>query len=321
MAAAAAGKASKAGREPRVLSIQSHVVTGYVGNRSATFPLQVLGFEVDAINSVQFSNHTGYPSFTGQKLSAEELWELFSGLERSGLLEQYTHLLTGYVGSAEFLRTVLKIVKRLRDINPELVYVCDPVLGDDGKLYVPADLVPIYRDELVPLADVVAPNAFEVEQLTGCSLTSVSDCQHAAGMLHACGVPKVVFTSFHTGSADISIFGSFRAAGSSSSDAPEAFLIQVPHVEQQFTGTGDLFSALILAWTHLLGGDLAGAVERATATLQAVIVRTFERSAGSSDMRARELALVQSKKDIEEPSIKSPAQPITACACGDAGGF
>ena len=129
-----AQKQASASEEGRVLSIQSHVVHGHVGNKSAVFPLQLLGFEVDPINSVQFSNHTGYSKgFRGQVLQGDQLWELVEGLDANELLS-YTHLLTGYIGSKSFLETVLRVLRRLREVNPDLIYVCDPVLGDNGKL-------------------------------------------------------------------------------------------------------------------------------------------------------------------------------------------
>ena len=106
---------------PRVLSIQSHVVHGYVGSKCAVLPLNRLGLEVDAINSVQFSNHTGYPQFNGQVLDGADLTELVEGLEANGLLE-YTHLLTGYIGSLSLLETIASVVRRLRQINPNLIY-------------------------------------------------------------------------------------------------------------------------------------------------------------------------------------------------------
>nr|DAD35645.1 TPA_asm: hypothetical protein HUJ06_006285 [Nelumbo nucifera] len=105
----------------RVLSIQSHTVQGYVGNKSAIFPLQLLGYDVDPINSVQFSNHTGYPTFKGQVLNGQQLWDLIEGLEANDLL-YYTHLSTGYIGSISFLETVLKVVDKLRSVNPKLMY-------------------------------------------------------------------------------------------------------------------------------------------------------------------------------------------------------
>ncbi|KAL4579919.1 hypothetical protein LXL04_016089 [Taraxacum kok-saghyz] len=157
----------------RVLSIQSHTVQGYVGNKSAVFPLQLLGYDVDPIMSVQFSNHTGYPTFRGQVLNGKQLWELIEGLEANNLL-YYTHLSTGYFGSVSFLENVLEVVKKLRSINPSLTYVCDPVMGDEGKLYI-----------------------FEVEQLTGSRIASEEDGREACRHLHAAGPSKVVITSMN----------------------------------------------------------------------------------------------------------------------------
>ena len=168
-----------------VLSVQSHVVHGYVGNKSAVFPLQLLGFEVDAVNSVQFCCHTGYPKFGGQVLGGEELWSLVAGLDANGLAASYSHLLTGYIGSATFLRTVIRLVGLLRErCGRDLVYVCDPVLGDHGKLYVPEELVAIYRAEVVPLATLLTPNQFECELLTGVNVASEADAVRACDALH-----------------------------------------------------------------------------------------------------------------------------------------
>ncbi|KAH7423893.1 hypothetical protein KP509_12G079400 [Ceratopteris richardii] len=154
----------------RVLSIQSHTVQGYVGNKAAVFPLQLLGFDVDPINSVQFSNHTGYPVCRGQVLNGDELWSLIEGLEANGLL-YYTHLLTGYIGSLSFLNCVLRVVEKLRSVNPDLIYVCDPVMGDEGTFYIPQNLVPVYAEKVLQLASIVTPNQFEAEKLTGCRNT------------------------------------------------------------------------------------------------------------------------------------------------------
>jgi pyridoxine kinase len=119
-------------------------VHGYVGNKSAVFPLQLLGFDVDPLHSVQLSNHTAYSAFKGQVLTGEDMSKIVDGLRTNGLLS-YSHILTGYVSSASFLRCIVSTVASIRAVNPSAVYVCDPVMGDHGKLYVPADLVPIYR--------------------------------------------------------------------------------------------------------------------------------------------------------------------------------
>ncbi|CAI9097076.1 OLC1v1033381C2 [Oldenlandia corymbosa var. corymbosa] len=180
----------------RVLSIQSHTVQGYVGNKSAVFPLQLLGYDVDPINSVQFSNHTGYPTFKGQVLNGQQLWELVEGLEANDLL-YYTHLLTGYIGSVSFLNTVLKVVDKLRSVNPKLTYVCDPVMGDEGKLYVPLELVSVYREKVVPVASMLTPNQFEAEQLTNFRIVTEQHGREACNILHAAGPSKVVITSIN----------------------------------------------------------------------------------------------------------------------------
>ncbi|MCD7456391.1 hypothetical protein HAX54_031623 [Datura stramonium] len=132
----------------------------------------------------QLENSAGYPTFKGQVLNGEQLWELIEGLEANDLL-YYTHLLTGYIGSVSFLNTVLKVVDKLRSVNPKLTYVCDPVMGDEGKLYVPPELVAVYREKVVPVASMLTPNQFEAEQLTGSSITSEKDGQEACNILHA----------------------------------------------------------------------------------------------------------------------------------------
>ncbi|KAL2103147.1 hypothetical protein ACEWY4_000015 [Coilia grayii] len=157
--------------ECRVLSVQSHVVRGYVGNKSASFPLQVLGFEVDSINSVQFSNHTGYEHWRGQVLNADELQSLYEGLQLNQLTH-YDYILTGYCRDESFLQRVVDIIQELRNNNPNLVYVCDPVMGDHGSMYVPEVLLPVYREKVLPIADILTPNQFEAELLTGKKITS-----------------------------------------------------------------------------------------------------------------------------------------------------
>jgi pyridoxine kinase len=183
---------------PKVLSIQSHVVSGYVGNKSATFPLQLLGFEVDAINSVQFCNHTGYKKVAGQILSEKDLDDLAGGLQQNGL-DFYSHLLTGYIGAESFLRRVCSLVKHLKSVNPNLIYVCDPVMGDNGKMYVPDDLLPVYKNLVLPLADIITPNQFEVELLTDVKINNVDDAWKAVDVLHSKGCRTVVVSSTELG--------------------------------------------------------------------------------------------------------------------------
>lgn len=162
--AAAVSMSAQRSAPPRVLSIQSHVVHGCVGNRAATLPLQLLGVETDVLNTVQYSNHVGYGSFAGEKLSGEQVWALLQGMHTNGLLAP-DRLLTGYMGSAEAVRAVVKALPLLREARPDFQYWCDPVLGDNGRLYVPPALVDTYREEVVPYAHALLPNQFEAELL------------------------------------------------------------------------------------------------------------------------------------------------------------
>ncbi|CAH2079682.1 unnamed protein product [Thlaspi arvense] len=233
----------------RVLSIQSHTVQGYVGNKSAVFPLQLLGYDVDPINSVQFSNHTGYPTFKGQVLNGEQLWDLIEGLEANDLLF-YTHLLTGYIGSVSFLNTILEVINKLRSVNPNLTYVCDPVMGDEGKLYVPEELVQVYREKVVPLASMLTPNQFEAEKLTGLRIVTLDfslvmvpysskcyrinseeDGREACSILHAAGPSKVVITSITIGGILLLIGSHQKEKG----QKPDQFKILIHKIPAYFT--------------------------------------------------------------------------------------
>eukprot|EP00053_Salpingoeca_punica_P007285 m.66932 g.66932 ORF g.66932 m.66932 type:complete len:296 (-) comp14084_c0_seq3:226-1113(-) len=285
----------------RVLSIQSHVVSGYVGNKAATFPLQVLGFDVDAVNSVQFSNHTGYSSWTGAKLDDDGLWKLFEGLERNDLAH-YTHLLTGYIGSAAVLRTVARIARRLKEINPDLIYVCDPVMGDHGKLYVPQESVEVYKSELLSLATVVKPNFFEAELLTGLKVhdeTSGKECLRALQAKFP-SVSTAIISSIHT-DTEVIVLGAHRQSATAATTTN--FRLSFPRLDAPFTGTGDLFSALLLAWAVQHPDQPHVAVEKCIASIQAVLRRTIEHRGSSTRTQDCELQLIQSKADIENPSV------------------
>ncbi|KAF8399022.1 hypothetical protein HHK36_014888 [Tetracentron sinense] len=300
----------------RVLSIQSHTVQGYVGNKSAVFPLQLLGYDVDPINSVQFSNHTGklllslhsnrYPTFRGQVLNGQQLWDLIEGLEANDLL-YYTHLLTGYIGSVSFLNTVLEVVNKLRSINPRLVYVCDPVMGDEGKLYVPPELVSVYREKVVAVASMLTPNQFEAEQLTGFRITSERDGLEACKILHSAGPSKVVITSIHL-DGSILLIGSHQKA---KSQPPEQFKIVIPKIPAYFTGTGDLVTALLLGWSNKYPDNLDRAAELAVSSLQALLQRTvndYKRAGFDPQSSSLEIRLIQSQEDIRNPQVSFRAE-------------
>uniref|UniRef100_A0A8I5YNS6 Pyridoxal kinase n=1 Tax=Pongo abelii TaxID=9601 RepID=A0A8I5YNS6_PONAB len=273
--------------ECRVLSIQSHVIRGYVGNRAATFPLQVLGFEVDAVNSVQFSNHTGYAHWKGQVLNSDELQELYEGL-RLNNMNKYDYVLTGYTRDKSFLAMVVDIVQELKQQNPRLVYVCDPVLGDkwdgEGSMYVPEDLLPVYKEKVVPLADIITPNQFEAELLTGQKIHSQEEALRVMDMLHSMGPDTVVITSSNLpspqGSDYLIVLGSQRRRNPAGSVVMERIRMDIRKVDAVFVGTGDLFAAMLLAWTHKHPNNLKVACEKTVSTLHHVLQRTIQCAKG-----------------------------------------
>lgn len=302
-----------ASRNWKVLSIQSHVVSGYVGNKSATFPLQVLGFEVDAINSVQFANHTGYKLCTGQVLNEKDIVELVDCLIHNDLHKGYTHLLTGYVCSPSFLHAIAKIVKQLKEANPGLIYVCDPVMGDNGKMYVPESLLEIYKNTIIPLADILTPNQYEVELLTGKPVKTLNDALAAIRSLHDAGCNTVVLSSaqFSSDGQQLHALASTITGGKRTT-----VTIDIQHLNQTFTGTGDLFSALFLAWMAKTD-NLCTALENTIATLQSVLKRTLQMAQSEAEPGAKftraqlELRLIQSKSDIENPDVKLKAKVLS----------
>uniref|UniRef100_A0A3Q2QK91 Pyridoxal kinase n=1 Tax=Fundulus heteroclitus TaxID=8078 RepID=A0A3Q2QK91_FUNHE len=289
--------------ECRILSIQSHVVRGYVGNKSATFPLQVLGFEVDSINSVQFSNHTG--------------WFCLFRVERNPKMDTVPHSYIWYCKDKSFLEVVVSIIQELKKATPGLVYVCDPVMGDHGLLYVPENLLPVYKNEVVPLADILTPNQFEAELLTGRKIKTEDDAVEVMDLLHEMGPDTVVLTSTDLpskhGDQFLVALGSQKTNGTSSS---QKICMDIPQVDAVFVGTGDLFAAMLLAWTHHHPKDLKTAFEKTVSVMQHVVKRTFTYAnemagPGNKPSAAQlELRMIQSKADIENPSVVVEAKVL-----------
>eukprot|EP00397_Hematodinium_sp_SG-2012_P035041 GEMP01037642.1.p1 GENE.GEMP01037642.1~~GEMP01037642.1.p1 ORF type:complete len:501 (+),score=72.38 GEMP01037642.1:109-1503(+) len=298
----------------RVLSVQSHVVHGYVGNKCAVFPLQLLGFDVDSINTVQFCNHTGYPRFAGQVLDGQDIQKLADGLESNGLLN-YSHLLTGYIGSKGNLEAIADLVSRLRQKGNVLSYVCDPVLGDNGKLYVARELVSLYREKIVPLCTVLTPNQFEAECLTDVQIHDVPSALEACRILHDKGVETIVLTTLNLESDERNIH--MLLSTTKQAHGSGKWLLGLPTVPSKspFTGTGDLTSALLLAWISEHSHEVTLALEKTAATMQKVLENTV-RCAEIQDYEGKlvppELSLIHSKKAIEDPEIIYFAKEIRA---------
>jgi pyridoxine kinase len=281
---------------PRVLSIQSHVVHGCVGNRAATFPLQLLGFEVDPINTVHLSNHTGYAVFKGTRLTASEFDDIVVGLEKNDFLPKYSHILTGYIGSASVLRSALSVVDKVRAATSgRAAYVCDPVLGDNGRLYCPEDMVAVCRHEAVPRADLLTPNCFEASVLSGVDVVDVPSALRACTVLHRLGAGAVVVKSINVGER-VLLVGSDAASG-------DRFELCVGDRTRYLSGLGDLTAALLLAHGSR-APSLRAAVVAATASVQAVLRRTLDAGSG-------ELALTMCAAAITAPPGIDLLEPVS----------
>ncbi|KZT07211.1 Ribokinase-like protein [Laetiporus sulphureus 93-53] len=254
----------------RVLSIQSHVTFGYVGGKAAVFPLQCLGYDVDVVNTVNFSNHSGYGRFGGSRTSAAELAAIFQLMEQNGLLLSERLLTVGYIPGAEALSTVKELAAKMRANNTNLIYLLDPVLGDSGKLYVAPDTIPVYREALQH-ATIITPNWFEVEVLTDIRISDMNTLRRAIQVLHTkYHVPNVVVSSIPLQSWLTSALPSYIRPGLESRDSDFLVCIAssvkssepgrtedgnwsatvhaqcIPCIPGYFSGVGDLFSALLL---------------------------------------------------------------------------
>jgi pyridoxine kinase len=168
-----------------LLSIQSHVAYGHVGNSAAVFPLQRLGVEVWPVNTVQFSNHTGYGKWRGEVFGAAEIREVIEGIADRGVLKTCDGVISGYLGTAEIGEVVLEAVAKVKVANKRALYCCDPVIGDGGKAYVQGGITEFFRDRALATADVLTPNQFELETLSGIKVRSMADAAKACDALHA----------------------------------------------------------------------------------------------------------------------------------------
>jgi len=282
----------------RVLSIQSYVSSGFVGNRVAFTVFNFLGIECDTVNTVSFSNHACYPCVRGSRLSADEFLSLIDGLEQNSLAN-YSHILTGYCGTPDLLRAVPGVIQKLKAKNPNIIYVCDPVLGDNGQFYVPEGMVPIYREFVLPHADILTPNEHELRWLTESPtpITTPEQAIHACALLHAKGIPLIILKSLFVASRPGSLL-LLSSEWDKATGKQRILQCWFPRIEGMFYGTGDAFSALWIG--HFccgkapVRGNLTLSIQKVISTMQAILLRTKE--SGLSELR-----LVQAKDVIEHP--------------------
>ena len=283
-----------------ILSIQSWVSYGHVGNASAVFPLQRLGAEVWSINTVQFSNHTGYGHWTGQVYSGESVRELVDGIEARDVLKRCDAVLSGYMGDAAIGAAVLHAVDRVRRANPKAIYCCDPVIGDtDTGVYVRPGIEEFLRDQALTQADIATPNRFEVERLTGLDCSTVALAKAAvtrlAGGMRMGGPRCVLMTSLETDTTPRDHLDMMVA------EAGAFHLLRTPRLPVSVNGAGDAIAALFL-YHRLRTGSAVAALEAAGSSVHGLLRRTAE--AGS-----REIQLIAAQEEFVAPSQVFQATP------------
>ncbi|MBI3444489.1 MAG: pyridoxal kinase PdxY [Magnetospirillum sp.] len=272
----------------KILSFQSAVAFGHVGNSAAVFPLQRMGLDVCPVDTVQFSNHPGYGTWKGACLPAEQLALVVEGLSEAGLLERCGAVLSGYLGQAATGAVLADAVGRIKAHHSEAIYLCDPVMGDDGTgLYVDPALPEIFSTLLLPLADLATPNRFELGILTGLSIDSVEDAVRAANALLSRGAGAVVVTSLPAGE---NMIACLAVTGDG------AWMVRTPLLRFKIApnGAGDLLSALLLGH-RLKGRALPEALSMAVSSLYGVLDKTRQEG-------GRELALVAAQNEIAVPT-------------------
>jgi pyridoxine kinase len=289
---------------PRVLSIQSWVAHGHVGNAAAMFALQRLGLEVDAIHTVQFSNHTGYGSWTGNVYAPESIAELVDGIEARGALEMFDAVLSGYMGSAGTVEQVVNTVRRVREQNSSALYCCDPVMGDVGRgVFVRPEIPEIMANLAVSAADILTPNQFELELLTGSSVKTLEDALQAARelrmRLNPNGPRIVIVTSLTRDDAPPNVIEVLAVTDNC------AYLIATPLIalEPPRNGTGDTITALFLGH-YLKSQDIQKSFELAVNGLYRLLEITHEKG-------TREIQLVLAQDELLNPSSSFKAQAIS----------
>lgn len=286
-----------------VISIQSLVAFGHVGNSAAVFPMQMHGIDVIAVPTTLLSNRPGYPTLRGRVLEAQLVADLLAGIEERGAIEASQMILSDYLGSAEIAAVVADFVARAKSRNRALRYCLDPVLGDrDRGLFVKADIPPLVRDRLCPLADIITPNHFEFEWLCGREARTTEEMIAQAKMLASRGPSTVIVTSAEL--ADTPEGQIETLAIEKSRDTAKAWRVRTPKLPISPNGTGDLFAALYVA-ASVLGVDTPDALGAAASAIFAVLERTAAR--GTEEMRIVESAeaLVHPKRRFDAVAVSS----------------
>jgi len=272
-----------------IISIQSHVAYGHVGNDAAVFPLQRMGVEVWPIHTVQFSNHTGYGNWKGHVFDAAAIREVAAGIAQRGVFGECDGVLSGYMGSVDSGAAILDVVQMVKRANPAAKYCCDPVIGDVGRgIFVREGIPEFMRTRAVPAADIVTPNQFELDYLSKRSSKTLREARDAIKAVHDLGPRAILVTSLHITETPNNCIDLLA------SDESGCFMVRTPNLPLTVNGAGDAIAALFFAH-YLRGGKIGAALSCATSSTFGILTKTAE--AGP-----REIQLVAAQDEIVNPS-------------------
>ena len=280
-----------------ILSIQSLVAYGHAGNSAALFPLQRLGKLVWPVMTVHFSNHTGYGDWRGPLLTAQDIADVIRGVEDRGALAQCEAVLSGYQGAEDVGAVILDAVALVKRANPQAIYCCDPVMGDVGRgMFVRPGIPEFMRDRVVPAADVITPNHFELDFLAGSTTTTLPELLDAADRVRGLGPSVALVTSTILDDTPDDALDMIAVSDEG------AWRTRTPRLAVSPPGAGDLTTAVFLA-NVLDGHPLPTSLARTTSSVFAVVEATAE--AGEREMR-----IVQTQDRLAEPRMEFEAEKL-----------
>jgi pyridoxine kinase len=281
----------------RVLSIQSSVAYGHVGNSAAVFPLQRLGHEVWPVLTVVFSNHTGYGAWRGPILAADDVRDVVTGIEERGVLPTCDAVLSGYQGSPAIAEVIVESVARVKAANPRATYTCDPVMGNAlSGCFVDPAIPPVIREKVIPVADIITPNQFELGFITDTEPVTLDDVLASADLARAMGPSIVLVTSVDQPDRPAETIEMLAVTGDG------AWIVQTPKLPMKANGSGDITAALFTAHLHATGSP-AEALARTASSVFAVLKATLESG-------ERELRLIAAQDAIADPACEFEVRQV-----------
>ncbi|WP_309129835.1 pyridoxal kinase PdxY [Microbacterium sp.] len=281
----------------KILSIQSAVAYGHVGNSAAVFPLQRIGVEVLPVYTVNFSNHTGYGAWRGPMIDPREVGEVITGIEEREVFPQIDAVLSGYQGGEGIGDVIIDAVKRVKAANPRAVYACDPVMGNAKSGCFVAPAIPdLLRDRVVPVADIITPNQFELGYLTNTSPDTLESTLASVDAARAMGPSTVLVTSVERPDREEGTIEMMAV------DDRGAWLVATPHLPMKANGSGDVTAALFTAH-YVSTGDAKLALERTVSSVFDLLQRTLESG-------ERELQLIESQEFYASPRLQFTAHKV-----------